>query len=202
VLRNPDDDGVAEIVEVAEAKRRANAEALLNMRELNVGVYCFAADFLWQHIQQLPLRQARSGPEYYLTDMIETAVKQGVRVEANVADDPDESLGAGTRAELVAVEKAFRRRASAKWLANGVTLIDPETTYIDQDVMIGQDSVIWPNSYIQGQTTIGEDCVIGPNTILRDAKIGAGCRIEQAFVVGSEVAAGTAVKPFSVIDNR
>jgi bifunctional UDP-N-acetylglucosamine pyrophosphorylase/glucosamine-1-phosphate N-acetyltransferase len=123
-------------------------------------------------------------------------------VEANVADDPDESLGAGTRAELVAVEKAFRRRASAKWLANGVTLIDPETTYIDQDVMIGQDSVIWPNSYIQGQTTIGEDCVIGPNTILRDAKIGAGCRIEQAFVVGSEVAAGTAVKPFSVIDNR
>lgn len=198
VLRHSEDGGVAEIVEVAEAKRRPNTEELLNIRELNVGVYCFAADFLWQHIQQLPLRQARSGPEYYLTDMVETAVKQGLRVEAIVTDDPDESLGAGTRAELVAVEKAFRRRANAKWLANGVTLIDPDTTYIDQDVMIGQDSIIWPNSYIQGQTIIGADCVIGPNTILRDAKIGAGCRVEQAFVAGSEIAAGTAVEPFSV----
>lgn len=197
-----DDDSVAEIVEVAEAKRRANAAELLNIRELNAGVYCFAADFLWDNIHQLPLRQARSGQEYYLTDMIETAVKINLRVEAIVSADPNESLGAGTRAELVAVEKAFRQRANRKWLANGVTLVDPETTFIDPDVAIGQDTTIWPNTYIQGKTKIGEDCVIGPNTILRDATIGDGCRIEQAVVTGVAVTAGTALAPFSVIGEQ
>ncbi len=197
-----DDGSVGEIVEVAEARQRANVEELLNIRELNAGVYCFDGDFLWHNIHQLPLRQARSGQEYYLTDMIETAVKQNLRVEANVSADPDESLGAGTRAELVAVEKAFRQRANRKWLANGVTLVDPETTFIDPDVVIGQDTTIWPNTYIQGKTKIGEDCVIGPNTILRDATIGDGCRIEQAVVTGAAVTAGTALAPFSVIGEQ
>lgn len=197
-----EDGGVAEIVEVAEAKHRPNTEELLNIRELNVGVYCFDADFLWQNIHHLPLRQARSGQEYYLTDMIETAVKQGKRVEAIVADDVDESLGAGTRAELVDVEKAFRRRAINQWLANGVTFIDPDSIFIDQDVQIGQDTVIWPNTYIQGKTVIGEDCTIGPNTILRNAIIGDDCRVEQALVVNGQVESGSVVEPFSVIGNQ
>lgn len=196
-----DDGGVVEIVEVAEARRRANGEALLNIHEQNVGVYCFDAGFLWDHIHRLPLRQARSGPEYYLTDMVETAVHHSLRVEAVVTGDPDEGLGAGTRAEMVAVEKAFRRRANAHWLAHGVTLVDPDTTYIDPDATIGQDTVIWPNSYIQGNTVIGADCIIGPNTIIRNAHIGDGCRVEMAVVENGEVAVGTAVAPFSVIRN-
>ncbi|MCP4356578.1 MAG: NTP transferase domain-containing protein [Chloroflexi bacterium] len=197
-----EDGGVAEIVEATEARQRPNTAELLNICELNVGVYCFEADFLWDNIHDLPLRQARNGQEYYLTDMIETAARQGRRVEAIVTEDTAESLGAGTRAELVAVEKAFRQRANTKWLANGVTLIDPNTTFIDQDVQIGPDTVIWPNSYVQGQTVIGEDCVIGPNTILRNAQVGAGCRIEQAAVENGVVAEGTAVEPFSVIGSR
>ncbi len=196
-----EDGSVREIVEVAEAKRRPDSEALLNTREQNVGVYCFDADFLWSNIHELPARQARSGTEYYLTDLIDTAVRQNLRVEAVITDVPDEGLGAGTRAELVAVEKAFRRRANAYWLAHGVTLIDPDSTYIDPDVQIGQDTIIWPNSYLQGKTAVGADCVIGPNTILRDARVDDGCRVEMALVVKTEVAAGTAVTPFSVISN-
>ncbi len=198
VLRGAD-GGVLEIVEVAEAKQRPNTDDILNVRELNAGVYCFAADFLWQHIDQLPLRQARSGVEYYLTDMVETAVSQNLRVEAIATDDPDECLGAGTRAEMVLVEQAFRRRANNKWLANGVTLVDPATTFIDPDVTIGQDTVIWPNTFLQGKTTVGEDCVIGPNTILRNATIGNACIIEQAVVENTEVVGGTAVDQFSVV---
>jgi bifunctional UDP-N-acetylglucosamine pyrophosphorylase / glucosamine-1-phosphate N-acetyltransferase len=195
-----DDEGqVVEIVEVAEAKKRPDAGTILNNRELNAGVYCFEADWLWEHLDKLPLRQARSGPEYYLTDLIETAVAQNDRVEALMTDDPDECLGAGTRAELVAVEKAFRRRANNRWLNNGVTLIDPDTTYIDPDVIIGQDTIIWPNTYIQGDSTIGEDCVLGPNTVIRSATIGNGCRIVQSTIERVFIGNGRQVGPFSHI---
>ena len=197
-----EDGSVLEIVEVAEAKQRPNTAGILAIRELNAGVYCFDADFLWQNIDQLPLRQARSGVEYYLPDMIETAVSQNRRVDAIVTEDPDECLGAGTRPELVEVEKAFRRRANNKWLANGVTLIDPDSTFIDQDVRIGQDTIIWPNTYIQGKTVVGEDCVIGPNTILRNATLGDGCVVEQTVVENAEIKAGTKVNRFAVISGK
>ncbi|MFQ5434630.1 MAG: bifunctional UDP-N-acetylglucosamine diphosphorylase/glucosamine-1-phosphate N-acetyltransferase GlmU, partial [Anaerolineae bacterium] len=192
VLRG-DDGRVLEIVEVANAKQRHNAADLLAVRELNVGVYCFDADWLWANINDLPLRQARSGQEYYLTDMVEIAVKQRRLVTAAVADDPDEGLGAGTRAELVAVEKAFRRRFNAHWLDNGVTLVDPDTIYIDAGVTIGQDTVIWPNTFLQGETAVGTDCTIGPNAIIRDARIGDGCVVEQAVVENGELPAGRRV---------
>jgi bifunctional UDP-N-acetylglucosamine pyrophosphorylase/glucosamine-1-phosphate N-acetyltransferase len=184
---------VAEIVEVAETRQRPNEAELLAIRELNAGVYCFDADWLWTNIDDLPLRQARNGQEYYLTDMVGLAVEQGRLVEAIVTGDADECLGAGTRQELVAVEKAFRRRANFRWLASGVTLIDPDTIYIDPDVVIGQDTIIWPNTYLQGRTTIGADCVIGPNSIVRDAFVGDGCHIEQAVVEGMTVTAGTKI---------
>jgi bifunctional UDP-N-acetylglucosamine pyrophosphorylase/glucosamine-1-phosphate N-acetyltransferase len=198
VVRNKAGE-VVEIVEVAEAKQRPNTEELLGIRELNVGVYCFDAGWLWKQLPQLPIRQARSGQEYYLTDMVGRAVEQGRKVEAIVVEDEDECLGAGTREELTAVEKAFRRRANRHFLASGVTMIDPDTTYIDQTVIIGQDTVIWPNTYIQGNSRIGDDCVLGPNTIIRDAQVGKGCHIEQSVVEDTIVEDGTKVAPFSVL---
>ncbi len=193
---------VAEIVEVAEARLRPNTQELLAIRELNVGVYCFDGAWLWQNIHKLPLRQARSGQEYYLTDMIELAVQQDRLVEAIVTDDVDESLGAGTRAELVAVERAFRARANRYWLDNGVTLIEPASTFIDQDVVIGQDTVIWPNTYLQGMTTIGTDCVIGPNTIIRNAQVGNNCGLAQMVVENCKLVDGTIGKPFQHLSGQ
>lgn len=195
-----DEEGqVQEIVEVAEAKQRANSADLLAIRELNVGVYCFKANWLWEHIDNLPLRQARSGQEYYLTDLIGMAVSQGLAVEALIIEDIEECLGAGTREELIAVDQAFRQRVNRHWLDNGVSIIDLHSTYIDQDVTIGQDTIIWPNSYIQGLTVIGEDCVIGPNAILRNAEIGSACRIESAVVENEKVADNTIIPPYSII---
>ena len=198
VLR--DGDGrVAEIVEVAQARLRDDGDAILDIRELNAGVYCFEAGWLWQNLPDLPLREARSGPEYYLTDMVALAVAQGRGVEAVVAADPDEGLGAGTRAELAEVERALRKRVNRRWLEDGVTLIDPRATYIDPDVQIGQDTVIWPNSYLQGKTIVGADCVIGPNAILRDATVGDGCRVEQAVLENVTIADGQVVVPGSYV---
>ncbi len=191
---------VTEIVEVAEARQRPNTADLLVIRELNVGVYCFDGMWLWQHIDTVPVRQARNGPEYYLTDMVGIAVQQGRLVEALAVDDADECLGAGTRQEMVTVEQAFRRRANQHWMDNGVTLMDPNSIYIDQDVVIGRDTIIWPNTFLQGSSRIGEDCVIGPNTVIRNAEIGSDCRIEQAMVENSVLADGTRVAPFTVIN--
>ena len=190
---------VAEIVEVAEAHLRDDTEAILSTRELNVGVYCFDAPWLWEQLPNLPLREAREGPEYYVTDMVGIAVAQGRAVEAVIVDDADEGLSAGTREELAAVEKAFRRRASEKWLAAGVTLVDPDATYIDPDVTIGQDTVIWPNTYVQGTAVVGEGCVLGPNSVIRNAEIGDGCRVPQAVVENVSLASGTEVAPFTCL---
>ncbi len=201
VLR--DENGrVAEIVEVVEARQRPNTDDLLAIRELNAGVYCFDGAWLWQTIDKLPLRQARNGEEYYLTDMISLAVQEEQLVEALAIDDADECLGAGTRQEMVMVERAFRRRANRRWMNNGVTLVDPNTVYIDQDVSIGRDTIIWPNTFIQGSSHIGEECIIGPNTIIRNAQIGSACRIEQAMVENSVIADGTEVAPFTVINGN
>ena len=197
-----DENGrVSEIIEVAEAKRRPNAADYLSIPELNAGVYCFDADWLWDNIDDLPIRQARSGQEYYLTDMVETAVSQQKLVEAIISDDADECLGAGTRAEMVDVEKAFRRRANGRLLAQGVTIVDPDNCYIDQDVTVGQDTVIWPGTYLQGKTAVGQNCTIGPNTVLNNATIGDGCTIAQASIMGATVPAGTTTAPFIIINN-
>jgi len=197
VLRN-EQGMVTDIVEVAAARQLPNSAGILAIRELNMGVYCFDAAWLWQNLAALPQRQARGGPEQYLTDLVSRAVQQSRQVAAMPVADPDEGLGAGTRSELAQVEKAFRRRANSKWLAAGVTLIDPDTTYIDQDVSIGQDTIIWPNTFLQGNTQIGEGCILGPNAIIRDAKIGRGCRVEQAAVIGATLANGEFMPPFTV----
>lgn len=193
---------VQEIVEVAEARRRPNTAEILSMTELNVGVYCFDSAWLWANLDHLPLRQARTGPEYYLTDMVELAVSQERGVMAIMTDDPSECLGAGTRTEMVEVERAFRQRAVQKWLENGVTIVDPATTYIDPDVIIGQDAVIWPNSYLQGRTVIGEDCLIGPNVILRDVTVVAGSRVEQEKIIGTQVPTSSHEFPSFLVENE
>jgi bifunctional UDP-N-acetylglucosamine pyrophosphorylase/glucosamine-1-phosphate N-acetyltransferase len=198
-----DENGkVMEIVEVAEARQRPNAEEMLAVTELNAGVYCFDGEWLWANIARLSIRQARSGQEYYLTDMVEISVNQGRDVVALTIDDADECLGAGTRSELVLVERAFRHRANQYWLNNGVTLVEPDSVYIDQDVIIGKDTIIWPSTYIQGKSIIGQDCIIGPNTIIRQARLGDGCIVEQARVEYTSLAEGTHVRPFTWINGN
>ncbi len=196
ILRN-ESGAVQEIIEVAEARRRPDSEAILAITELNAGVYCFDSTWLWDHLPKLPLRQARRGQEYYLTDLVKLAVDEGRSVTATVVKDADECLGAGTRSELVNVEQAFRRRAIQKWLNAGVSMIDPKSVYIDQTVTIGRDTVLWPGTFLEGETVVGEDCILGPNCTIRDSHIGAGSRIEQAVVEDCILAEGYLVNPFS-----
>lgn len=188
VLR--DDQGrVRGIVEEAQATPQQ-----LTIRELNAGVYCFDANWLWEALRRVPLSPKG---EYYLTDLVALAVGEGLTVQAYLLEDPQEGIGINTRVHLAEAESVLRQRLNHRWMLAGVTLIDPQTTYIESGVSIGVDTVIWPNTYLQGQTKIGEGCTVGPNTIIRDSVVGDRCRILASVVEGAHLENDVDVGPFS-----
>lgn len=173
VLR--DDRGyVKAIVEEAQASPEQ-----LAVRELNPGVYCFNAGWLWQALKRIPLSPKG---EYYLTDVIGVAVADGLPVQALLLDDPVEGIGINTRVHLAEAEAALRKRINRQWMLSGVSIIDPLRTVIEPGAQIGQDTVIWPDSYILGSTVVGSDCVLGPNTWISNSQVGDNCRIINSVV--------------------
>ena len=187
VVRGPD-GRVRAIVEEAQATPEQ-----LSIQELNAGVYCFAAGWLWSALERVPLSPKG---EYYLTDLVGIAAGDGLSIQALVLDDPEEALGVNTRVHLAEAEKAMRRRINEQWMLAGVTLIDPEKTYIEAGVTIGRDTVIWPDTYLQGQTRIGEACTVGPNSILRDTQTGSRCQILASVLEGALVEDQVSIGPF------
>lgn len=167
----------------------------LQVKELNVGGYCFDANWLWDALQRIP-KNPKKG-EYYLTDTIELAVKDGLSVHATVMDDLEETIGVNTRVHLSEVETAMRRRINQTHMLNGVTMIDPSSAYIEAEVTIGKDTVIMPNTFLFGKTEIGEGNVIGPNTIIRNSKVGNGCKILASDLEGAILENNVDMGPFA-----
>ena len=188
VIRSPDGH-VQAIVEEAAATPEQ-----LSIRELNVGAYCFSADWLWQALHRLPLSQKG---EYYLTDTVELAVNAGQPVQALVSEDLTESIGINTRVHLAEAEAAMRARINRAHMLAGVTIVNPGATYIDPDVTIGPDTVIWPNTYLHGKTVIGAGCSIGPNTIAEDTTVGDDCEILAAVMEKAVVEDNVSIGPFA-----
>ncbi|MDH5506912.1 MAG: bifunctional UDP-N-acetylglucosamine diphosphorylase/glucosamine-1-phosphate N-acetyltransferase GlmU [Anaerolineae bacterium] len=187
VLRNADGHVMA-IVEHAHA----TAEQL-EIRELNASAYCFEADWLWDNLANISLSPKG---EYYLTDLVEIAVKQGSTVAAVVLDDANEAIGINTRVHLAEAEAALRRRINNEWMLAGVTLMDPSTTYIEAGVRIGGDTVIYPNSSLQGETQIGAECSIGPNTMVRSSQIGDRCKVFASVVENAKLENDVDIGPY------
>jgi bifunctional UDP-N-acetylglucosamine pyrophosphorylase/glucosamine-1-phosphate N-acetyltransferase len=186
VVRN-NQGNVEAIVEEAACTPEQKA-----IRELNVGVYAYEANWLWENLEKIPLS---AKGEYYVTDLIGIAVDQGEKVQDVVAD-PVEALGINTRVHLAQVETAMRQRINQKWMEAGVTITDPATTYIGLDVSIGQDTVIYPNTHLLGETTIGEDCVIGPGSYIEDSTIGNACEIRFSMVEQAIMEDNVDIGPF------
>jgi bifunctional UDP-N-acetylglucosamine pyrophosphorylase / glucosamine-1-phosphate N-acetyltransferase len=168
----------------------------LALKELNVGVYIFQATWLWDNLPGIPLS---SKGEYYLTDLVGLAVKQGHQIAAVTVDDNREAMGVNTRIHLAESEAILRERINRRWMEAGVTLGDPATTYVGPEVRLGQDTVILPNTHLEGKTTIGEDCVVGPNTIIRDCIIGNSCRIEASVLESATIEDEVDIGPFGHI---
>ena len=185
------DEGGAVIKIVEEAV--ATPEQLA-IRELNAGVYCFDGPWLWDHVDQIPLSLPKQ--EYYLTDLVGMAVGQGLNVEAVVAEDADEALGINTRVHLADAESVLRRRINRRWMMGGVTIVDPDTTYIEGGVVIGRDTTLQPNTHLRGETTVGERCTIGPNTVIEDSTVGDECVVLASVLEQAVMEKGSDVGPF------
>ena len=187
IVRNAQ-GGVEAIVEEVDCTPEQRA-----INELNVGVYCFQADWLWENLPNVPLS---AKGEYYLTDTVALARSQGLTVLAEVMADPKEAMGINTRIHLSEAEAILRQRTNELLMLSGVTMIDPASTYIDAGVTIGQDTVIYPNTTILGETVIGEDCEVGPNTILRDARIGNQCKLFASVIEQATLEDHVDIGPF------
>ncbi len=181
------DGSVARIVEHKDA-----TEAERQVQEVNSGIYCFAARELFDSLKQVNNDNAQG--EYYLPDVLEILKKQGEKIWAVAADDYESTLGINSRLQLAGAEKILRRRKNEELMAEGVTIMDPSTTYIDCDVKVGHDTVIYPMTWLEGDTEIGEECEIGPSVRFQNVKTGNGvtgqftyahdCVMEDGVILG------------------
>jgi bifunctional UDP-N-acetylglucosamine pyrophosphorylase/glucosamine-1-phosphate N-acetyltransferase len=189
-------DSSGRVARVVEATDATPDE--LEIDERNTGVYLLDAEQLWKMLAQVD-DQNQQG-EIYLTDIVEIAVREGMRVEALRLGDAQEALGVNTRAELALAGEALRRRKAEALMAEGVTIVDPRSTYIDVDVSIGRDTVIEPGCVIQGETRIGDGvhlkpgCTIESSEIGDQASIGPNAHLRPGCVLGPGVRIGNFVE--------
>jgi bifunctional UDP-N-acetylglucosamine pyrophosphorylase/glucosamine-1-phosphate N-acetyltransferase len=187
ILRDPQ-GRIAGIVEEKDA-----SETQKNLREINAGVYVARAPFLFAALGQIKNHNQQG--EYYLPDIVAVGLHQGKNIETLAAENAREILGVNTREELAFMEKNLRESINKKWMLAGVTLKDPDTTYIDEGVTIGRDTVIGPNTHLRGKTVIGARCQIDGSAFLTDADIGdevhlrfavvmTGCRVQRGAIIG------------------
>jgi bifunctional UDP-N-acetylglucosamine pyrophosphorylase/glucosamine-1-phosphate N-acetyltransferase len=188
IVRDADTGRVLAIVEGAEATPEQQA-----IGEVNSGILCFRDAWLWPNLARL---EPRSGGQIYLTSLVALACQQGDVVAAVQARDPLEVVGLDHRLKLAQAEAEMRRRINERWMLEGVTLVHPEATYIEAEVRIGADTVIWPNTLLQGQTRIGRECTIGPGAVIRDSTVGDGCRVELSVLEQAIMEEGSDVGPF------
>lgn len=165
--------------------------------EINTGTYCFSAQFLKEFLPKLTKENAQG--EYYLTDLIKLADLANLKTEAFILEDIQESLGINNRIQLAEAEKILLKRVLEKLMLAGVTIMDPETTYIEASVEIGADTIIYPGTIIEGNTTIGEDCLLGPGVRINTCYIGANCHIQQAVLLESKVQDNCNIGPFAYL---
>lgn len=188
LLRNADGQLLA-IVEAAHATPEQ-----LAIEELNVGAYCFRADWLWPNLAKL--EKSPKG-EYYLTDLVALAADQGEAIGTSAVSDWDETIGVNTRVHLAEAEGAMRRRINRQWMEAGVTMQDPAATYIEPSVELAADVTLLANCHLSGQTKIGAHSTIGPNSIIRDSQIGQRCEIQASVIEGAVLEDEVDVGPYS-----
>ncbi|UHA61037.1 bifunctional UDP-N-acetylglucosamine diphosphorylase/glucosamine-1-phosphate N-acetyltransferase GlmU [Metabacillus litoralis] len=191
IVRN-DKGTVEKIVEHKDA-----SEIERELTEINTGTYCFDNKELFEALSHVSNDNVQG--EYYLPDVIEILQKEGKIVSAYQTSSYDETLGVNDRIALSQAEKIMKQRINKEHMKNGVTLIDPDSTYISAETSIGKDTVIYPGTMIIGKTVIGEDCIIGPNTEIKDCHINNATSIKHSVAHDSEIGASVSIGPFAHI---
>ena len=186
------DGRVSRIVEELDA-----TEAELDIDEVGTSIYCFRRSLLAPALRRLSPENAQG--EYYLTDVVSVLHDAGHKVVAIECEDPNEAVGVNDRAQLAAAEAELRRRINQRWMQAGVTMVDPERTYVDAGVRLAADITLFPGTILQGRTVIGVGAKIGPHVRLVDCAVGDGANVEQSVGYDATVGPSAIVGPFAVL---
>ncbi|HOJ00464.1 MAG TPA: bifunctional UDP-N-acetylglucosamine diphosphorylase/glucosamine-1-phosphate N-acetyltransferase GlmU [Anaerolineaceae bacterium] len=178
---------------VAIIEEKVASEEQLAIKEYNAGIYCVQSDWLWDALRRV--KKSTVG-EFFLTDLLEIAVRDELPVTVLQLDNVEEAIGINNRVHFAEVEKLMRRRINEQHMLSGVTMIDPERVYIEPSVQIGRDTLIFPETYLRGETHIGENCEIGPGTIIDNSLIGNDCKILKSVLEGAELEDHVEMGPF------
>lgn len=189
VIRS-EDGAVSKIVEQKDASEEEQA-----VQEINTGTYCFDNRALFDALEKVDNNNSQG--EYYLPDVMEILKDQSELISAYQLEDKSEALGVNDRVALAEASKLMKKRINEKHMRNGVTFVDPEQTYIESDVVIGQDTVIEPGVYLKGQTVIGEDSFIGAHSIIEDSEIGNQVKVRSSLIEASKMGNNSDIGPNS-----
>ncbi|MGL5978568.1 MAG: bifunctional UDP-N-acetylglucosamine diphosphorylase/glucosamine-1-phosphate N-acetyltransferase GlmU [Erysipelotrichaceae bacterium] len=191
-------DEQGHVLRIVEAKDAD--DKTLALTEINTGLYCFKADALVRYISEINNNNAQK--EYYLTDLIEIFNSHTLKVQAVVVKDFNEALGVNDRLDLAHASTLMKQRINEYHMLQGVTIVDPNNTYIGADVVIGTDTIIEPNVMIKGKTTIGADCLIGTGSVLNNAVLANHIVVESSKIIDSMIHDGVTIGPFAHLRNH
>lgn len=181
--------GVRKIVEQKDA-----AVDELAVREINTGIYCFESQLLFEALKQINCSNAQG--EYYLTDVIGILVQKQAKIWAVVAENYNDTMGINSRLQLAQAEKIIRQRKNVSLMEQGVTIMDPDSTFIDESVKVAPDTVIYPFTWLEGRTVIDSGCIIGPNTRIQNTKIGRDVTLHFVYAHDCEIGDSVTVGPY------
>lgn len=184
-----------DVERVVEEKDASEEER--KVREINTGTFCFDNSKLFDALKKVNNDNAQG--EYYLPDTLRVLRKQGHRISAYRVRDASETVGINNRIQLAEAEAIWRKRVLERHMLEGVTIVDPNHTYIETDVEIGRDTTILPGTVLRGNTVIGENCIIGPNADIRDCRIADGVTVEHSTLRESRVGSQSTVGPYAYV---
>lgn len=171
-----------------------------SIKEINTGIFCVNNELLFKHLDDIKNDNVQQ--EFYLTDLVEIFNANNLRVGTVVIEDNSEVMGINTRVQLYQASVWLQQKINQRWMEQGVTLIDPVTTYIDGDVTIGKDTIIYPNVHLQKATTIGENTMILPNSFIVNSDIGHHTKIDSSRITDSKVGNHCNIGPFAHFRNK
>lgn len=181
------------ILKIVEHKDANEEEVKIN--EINSGIYCFDGKLLKYALGKIDNNNAQG--EYYVTDVITILREENHKVGAYVIQDPVEIHGINSKVQLAFCEKIMRKRINERYMDEGITIINPENTYIENDVIIGKDSIIYPGAILVGDTVIGEDCIIGENSRIENSNIGNRVEIYSSTISESKIDDDCHIGPYA-----
>lgn len=180
-------NGIIEEVDLSAEKKK--------ITEVNSGIYCVNKDKLFQALEKITPDNKQG--EYYLTDLVEISLKEGLTVGNIIVNDYSEILGINSRLDLTDASRKVYQKTLQDLMLQGVTIVDPNSTFVERGVKIGQDTIIYPFTIIEKDTKIESECLIGPYSHLIDADIGKGVRVWASIIESSTVKEGANIGPYA-----